>query len=305
MSRPSQIRSAALLAPLAVLWTLACGGDLVEPTPSPSFAVTPEASALQVALGSTDLSVGENRLTFGLIDRDTGPVRDVPVVVSTFRLKPRGPEGPVQTVDGVFRKWPVAPSGVYTAHVSFDDASAWGIGVSAALGDGAVRSGSVRVEVRETSVTPPVGSPAPASRSKTLSDVDGLEELTTDRRPDPSLYELSIAEAIRTGSLAMVLFATPAYCSTSTCGPQIEVVKQLKARFGNRMSFIHVEVYDNPSEIEGDLSRGVISPTVKEWGLPSEPWTFLIDGDGLVDSKFEAFTTLEELEEAVSGLLER
>ena len=176
MSRPSQIRSAALLAPLAVLWTLACGGDLVEPTPSPSFAVTPEASALQVALGSTDLSVGENRLTFGLIDRDTGPVRDVPVVVSTFRLKPRGPEGPVQTVDGVFRKWPVAPSGVYTAHVSFDDAGAWGIGVSAALGDGAVRSGSVRVEVRETSVTPPVGSPAPASRSKTLSDVDGLEE---------------------------------------------------------------------------------------------------------------------------------
>ena len=274
MSRPSQIRSAALLASLAVLWTLACGGDLVEPTPSPSFAVTPEAFALQVALGSTDLSVGENRLTFGLIDRDTGPVRDVPVVVSTFRLKPRGPEGPVQTVDGVFRKWPVAPSGVYTAHVSFDDAGAWGIGVSAALGDGAVRSGSVRVKVRETSVTPPVGSPAPASRSKTLSDVDGLEELTTDRRPDPSLYELSIAEAIRTGAPTMVLFATPAYCRTATCGPQIEVVKQLKARFGNRMSFIHVEVYDNPSEIEGDLSRGVISPTVKEWGLPSEPVDF-------------------------------
>ena len=103
----------------------------------------------------------------------------------------------------------------------------------------------------------------------------------------------------------MVLFATPAYCSTSTCGPQIEVVKEHKDRFGDRMSFIHVEVYDNPHEIEGDLSRGVISPTMKEWGLPSEPWTFLIDGRGLVHSKFEAFTTLEELEAAVSGLLER
>ena len=256
-----------------------------------------------MALGSTDLSVGENRLTFGLIDPETGPIRDARVQVSTFRITSRGPEDPVQTVDGVFREWPVAPSGVYTAQVSFDAAGAWGIGVAATLPDGSTRPGSVRVQVNETSITPAVGAPAPRSRSKTVSDVGGLEELTTDRRPDPALYETTIADAIETGKPVLVLFATPAYCQTATCGPQLEIVKQLKDRFKDRMGFIHVEIYDNPHEIQGDLSRGVVSPTVKEWSLPSEPWTFVIDGQGLVHAKFEAFTTQEELEQAILKVL--
>jgi hypothetical protein len=100
-----------------------------------------------------------------------------------------------------------------------------------------------------------------------------------------------------------VLFATPAYCQTATCGPQIEVVKELKDRLEDRMNFVHVEIYDNPDEIQGDLSRGIVSPTVKEWNLPSEPWTFIVDSGGLVHAKFEAFTTQEELEEAILEVL--
>jgi hypothetical protein len=247
--------------------------------------------------------VGENRLTFGLIDAETGPVRDARVEVSTFRMSARGTEGPIETVDGVFRKWPVVPSGVYTARISFDEPGTWGIGVVATLPDGATRPASVQVQVAETSMTPAVGAAAPRSRSKTVSDVTGLEELTTDRRPDPSLYETTIADAIEGGEPVLVLFATPAYCETATCGPQIEVVKELKERFKDRMSFIHVEIYDNPHEIQGDLSRGVVSPTVKEWNLASEPWTFIIDRQGLVHSKFEAFTTQEELEQAILEVL--
>jgi hypothetical protein len=69
------------------------------------------------------------------------------------------------------------------------------------------------------------------------------------------------------------------------------------------MSFVHVDIYDNPHEIKGDLSRGVVSPSVKEWGLSSEPWIFIIDDLGLVSAKFEAFTTREELEHAIRNVL--
>ena len=101
----------------------------------------------------------------------------------------------------------------------------------------------------------------------------------------------------------MVVFATPAYCQTATCGPQVDVVKGLKTENEGKVNFIHIEVYDNPLEIQGDLSRGRISPTFTEWNLPSEPWTFIVDEDGVLRAKFEGFATSEELEEALAAVL--
>ena len=96
----------------------------------------------------------------------------------------------------------------------------------------------------------------PRSDSKTLADVDGFEQITTDFEPDADLYEMTIADALDTGMPLLLVFSTPAYCQTATCGPQLGVIKELKAEYADRMNFIHIEVYDNPHEIEGDLSRG-------------------------------------------------
>ena len=43
---------------------------------------------------------------------------------------------------------------------------------------------------------------------------------------------------------------------------------------------------------------------MSEWGLPSEPYTFLIDAQGRVAAKFEAYVSYPELEEALVALLE-
>ena len=118
-------------------------------------------------------------------------------------------------------------------------------------------------------------------------------------KPDAGLYRLTVADALHTGKPLLLAFSTPAYCQTATCGPQLAVIKELKAKYAGKMNFIHIEVYDNPHEIEGDLSNAVISPTAEEWGLPSEPWTFIVDREGIIRAKFEAFTTREELEAAV------
>ena len=265
-----------------------------------------EASAQRVlrpALASSDLSVGRNRLAFGLIDKDSGPVRDARVELSTFVLTDTGGQGPKETVVATFRRWPAGAGGVYTASLNFDVAGHWGIGMQIAESDDATSTSSVVVEVKENSSTPAVGLPAPGSVNKTERDVSSLDQLTTDPEPDPELYEMTIAEAIDAGRPLMVSFATPAYCRTSTCGPQLDVVKELKQRYEDRVNFIHVEIYDNPSEIQGDLSKARLSPLVAEWGLPSEPWTFVIDGRGNLRSKFEGFATKEELEEALAEVV--
>lgn len=283
----------------ALLIALACATPAAPPAPTSP----PAPETLRLALASTDLAVGSNRVVFGVIDPEAGAVNDAAVQVSTFFLTPTGgQEGPVETVDAVFRAWPVTPRGVFTAQLEFDRAGEWGIGAVVTNADGADRKASARVRVKESSATPKIGAPAPRSVSKTLADVDGFEQLTTDFEPDADLYGITIAEALDAGKPLLLVFSTPAYCQTSTCGPQLGVIKELKAEHEDGMNFIHIEVYDNPHEIEGDLSNAVVSPTAEEWGLPSEPWTFLVDDEGIIRAKFEAFTTREELADALESL---
>jgi hypothetical protein len=139
--------------------------------------------------------------------------------------------------------------------------------------------------------------------SKVANNTDGLPEVTTDVRADPDLYAITIKDALANPNPLLVTFASPAYCQTATCGPQVDVVKDLKNQHGDRMDFIHVEVFDNPTEIQGDLTRAVISPTMDEWGLVTEPWTFVMDGEGAVRAKFEGFVTQAELEAAIAEVV--
>ena len=299
----------ALLFSVALAATAACGGD-TAPTatpPLPTVTTAPpsagaESPSLQILLASSDLGVGQNRLAFGLIDTRSGALKDVSVQVSTFYLGGGGQEGPIETKQAVFRKWPVG-SGLYTAQFSFDRPGKWGLAVAITHVDGSTANASAGIDVKEKSATPAIGSAAVRSVSKTARDVESLDQMTTDTDPDPEMYAMTIAEALDSGRPLTLVFSTPAFCETSTCGPQLDVVKGLKERYKAQVNFIHIEVYDNPLEIQGDLTRGRISPTLTEWNLPSEPWTFVIDGEGLVQAKFEGFATSQEVEDALIAVL--
>ena len=80
---------------------------------------------------------------------------------------------------------------------------------------------------------------------------------------------------------------------------QVEVLQELKNRYMGQANFIHVDFYDNPDEIQGDLGRARLSPTVREWKLPSIEWTFVIDRQGIVTARFEGFATIDELQSAL------
>ena len=97
--------------------------------------------------------------------------------------------------------------------------------------------------------------------------------------------------------------ASPAFCTNAVCGPQVQVLQELKDRYMGKANFIHVDFYDNPEEIQGDLSRARPSPTVVEWSLPSTEWSFVIDKQGTVSARFESFATLDELEQALLQVL--
>ena len=297
-----------VIASVALVAAIACGEATESPAdaaPRPASQTTRQPSAgapVKIALASSDLSVGSNRVVLGLIEPEAGPILDARVRVSTFFIEGGSQERPIETVSAEFRKWPVS-GGVYTVDLEFDRAGAWGLVVDGVESEGATLQSTVAVSVRETGRTPAVGAAAPPSVTKTASDVANLGEITSDTNPDPELYATTIADALRAGRPLIVAFSTPAYCQTSTCGPQLDVLKELKAQYRDRASFIHVEMFDNPDEIQGDLSRARTVPAVAEWNLPSEPWTFVVDAEGLVAAKFEGFTTRDELEEALADVL--
>ena len=272
---------------------------LVEPT---AVVTTNPSSTVQVrvALASTDLAVGPNRLVFGVLG-DSGPVRS-PNVKVRFVYVDGDATAVLFEAEARFVEWPGGASGVYVIDdVEFDSAGRWGMIVDGVMDDGTALIGQSGLVVNQESSSPAVGSPAPRSASKTSADVADLSELTTSPIPDPGLYDLSIADAIVAAQTTVVTFATPAFCQTATCGPQVEVLSSLRLRH-TESTFIHVEVYDNPDEIEGDLSRARISPLMEEWGLVTEPFTFVIDPAGQIAAKFEGFVTEEELEAALLRL---
>jgi hypothetical protein len=142
-----------------------------------------------------------------------------------------------------------------------------------------------------------VGESAPLSESRTLDDAP-LDDLTSDPTPDESFYEMTVAEAVESGPSVLV-FATPAWCTSQSCGPMLDQVQEMKAEYPD-LNYVHVEIYENIHvAAREDL---VVVPPVEEWGLPSEPWLYVTDGSGTVTAAFEGALSDEELRRALDAV---
>ena len=265
-----------------------------------------EATGIRTILGTPDLGAGRHRVGFVLSDA-VGLIR-LPVVRAESFFYPNGlqgpRQGPLETGLASFFEFPLGVRGMYSLELSFDRPGDWELEVSIPRPDGSVAVTAFAFPVAERTLSPAVGEPAPRSRNRTIRDVGSLAELTTGSKPDPALYLSSIAEAIDRGAPAIVVFASPAFCTNALCGPQVEVVSELAAEYLGRAEFIHIDLYDNPHEVGNDLSRGIRSPHLAEWGLETDEWTFVIDEEGRVASRFEAFVTHDELKSALLRVLD-
>ena len=157
---------------------------------------------------------------------------------------------------------------------------------------GSIRSPDSAAEVPED-ICRKVGTKAIAVENPTVPNAPA-EEITTARPPDLELLRYSVAGSIRDGAPFVVAFATPQHCTSRVCGPTVDVVENVRKRTGDAgVRFIHVEIYDG-----NDPARGV-NPWFGAWRLPSEPWVFLVDRDGVIRAKFEGFVSEDELAAAV------
>jgi len=115
--------------------------------------------------------------------------------------------------------------------------------------------------------------------------------------PDPQLYRMSVKDAVTKKKPFVVVFATPKYCTSRTCGPVVDVVSAVRKKHAKSgIEFIHAEIYQDNDPTKGE------NTWVREWKLPSEPWTFLVGSDGTIKSRFEGTVSANELDAAVKRL---
>jgi hypothetical protein len=143
---------------------------------------------------------------------------------------------------------------------------------------------------------PALGERAPASPTPTVGEAP-FEQFTTDSDPDPAFYELSLDEAVGNGRKTVVIFSTPAFCQTATCGPLLDIVKGEAPNYPD-VNFVHVEVYTNLTDPDFAPIPANLAPSVGAawWNLPSEPWVFVVDESGIVQARFEGVMAPEELQ---------
>lgn len=325
--RISALMASGLLLMAAAVIGCASGGGTAAPAASEPPASTEPAAAsagsanattvirvatpepaddsIKAHLATTVLDTGTQRIAF-LLETPKALVKAPTVEVSVTHAD--GAVAPAQ-VTAQFNEWPYGVRGSYSAAVEFPAPGEYVL--TAAVSDdvnGVTGAVDIPVTARAQSPVPSVGEAAPSSITKTLGDGLELAQLTTDYEPDPELYRLSIADAVDAGRPAVIVFATPAFCSSPTCGPQVDTVSELRAKHPAAASYIHVELYDNPEEIQGDLSRARLAPAADEWGFTqidhwtNESWVFVLDAGGVVRHRFEGFAALGELEAALGDV---
>ena len=252
-----------------------------------------DAKAYPVFVNS-EIVVGENRFVTGINNDEDAPIGspEIEVTIDFYDLE-KSDTRVAFTEETRFI--PIDRfRGVYEAFATFDHSGKWG-SVVHINGDGVDESVPAGFDVRQESSTPGVGEKVPASDTPTLDDVDKIKEISSDNDPMTRMYQTSVKDAVGKEPFVLI-FATPKFCQTAACAPMLDHTKKVAVDYPD-LTFIHVEPYD----LEKVPELEPVKPAL-EWGLPSEPWVFVVGADGKLIAKFEGVLDAEGLRSAIDEL---
>jgi hypothetical protein len=322
----SRLASITVVVLFACALIAGCGGDggdeaANKPPPAADPAEFPKANgqtlaALREGLGEGGpvlapsvlvLTSGDNRFGFGLFERDRSQIADASVVLYVAPVGGGPAKGPYPAryesleVKPSFQSRssaqdPDSAKSVYVADIPFDKPGKYEVLGIARLDDRLVAatsaSGPLSVMKPEDDPVPRVGEPAPRIHTPTKADAAGDLASIDTRVPPSTMHEADFADVMGKKPVVL-LFATPALCQSRVCGPVVDVAEQVKDEHEGDVEFIQMEIYRDNS-----IEKG-FRPQVAAFGLPTEPWLFVIDKEGKVAARLEGAFSAGELEDAL------
>jgi hypothetical protein len=244
----------------------------------------------EVLLASTSLTPDENRLAIVL---RTGPTRyedatSVHVAARPITVVETAWEGDAvayQDFEGTY--WVVFPK--------FTEVDDWSFDVTVTSKSGDTITQSLVATVYDAPIGVSIGESAPLSETFLWDAPDQPERITTDTTPIEAYYQMTVADAVSNGRPSVIIFATPGLCSRKLCGPTVDSLDPAWERYGDRVNFVHVEVYN--------LDTGEFVPAFHEWELEEKPWIYLVNSSGTVVTRYDGIVGFDELSPALDDVL--
>lgn len=328
--RRTLLLAAAFAASIALV---ACGGDdddagasgtpdAFPTTHDPARNIPEELrDKINIVIAGSDWHVGKNNFVFGITDLQDNPQGGAEAVATFYDIRDSSNPVPVVTVPAV-QSAPGVGEIIEHTHgdgevhlhggqddnrvgyyvtVDFPHPGPWGLAVEAKLKDGTEGVTSVGFMVYEEPNMPAPGEDAYRSDNLTKADVADISEIDSGTPPN-DMHDVKIKDAIEAGRPLVVVFSTPAFCTSRFCGPVNEEVETLHEQFKDDVDFVHIEIWRN-------FNRQQMNPTAREWllwpdGSLREPIVYVIDSRGTIFDRWEGPVAANIMEASVRAVAE-
>ncbi len=147
------------------------------------------------------------------------------------------------------------------------------------------------------------GAAFPALDTPTIAAPGAVEQICTKFDGPCAFHTRTVADVLAAAEPMAFLIASPAYCATAYCGPVLDVLIEAAPNFPSVVP-VHLEVYENTNEVNGNIADPDIRP-MKEFaqlGLEFEPALFLVDRSGTLVERIDNIFDRSELEVALAAI---
>jgi hypothetical protein len=313
----------AIALPLAVALVAGCGGSdngtgsRSKPAPAASEFPSAQGKTLrQIVLSAKGgqgpvvspaagyFHLGTNRFPFGVFT--TGRQQITNATVALYAAPGRGVDGqaigpfPARIEDLTTKTSfqakttaddPAAAQVAYVSDIPFDQPGPWEFAALIKSGGSFQYSLLPSPNPVGDYPMPQVGQTTPVIHTLTAGEVSSISQIDT-RVPPDDMHSDDFADVVGKKPVVL-LFATPALCQSRVCGPVTDIAEQVKQQYGDKVAFIHQEIYNNNRINDGPR------PQMTAFHQNTEPWAYVIDRMGKVSTVLQGPFSVQELQSAV------
>jgi hypothetical protein len=313
----------AIALPLAVALVAGCGGSDngtgSRSKPAPAASEFPSAQGMtlrQIVLSAKGgqgpvvspaagyFHLGTNRFPFGVFT--TGRQQITNATVALYAAPGRGVDGqaigpfPARIEDLTTKTSfqakttaddPAAAQVAYVSDIPFDQPGPWEFAALIKSGGSFQYSLLPSPNPVGDYPMPQVGQKTPVIHTLTAGEVSSISQIDT-RVPPDDMHSDDFADVVGKKPVVL-LFATPALCQSRVCGPVTDIAEQVKQQYGDKVAFIHQEIYNNNRINDGPR------PQMTAFHQNTEPWAYVIDRTGKVSTVLQGPFSVQELQSAV------
>jgi hypothetical protein len=313
----------AIALPLAVALVAGCGGSdngtgsRSKPAPAVSEFPSAQGQTLrQIVLSAKGgqgpvvspaagyFHLGTNRFPFGVFTTGRGQITNA--TVALYAAPGRGVAGqaigpfPARIEDLTTQPSfqakttaddPAAAQVAYVSDIPFDKPGPWEFAALIKSGGSFQYSLLPSPNPVGDYPMPQVGQKTPVIHTLTAGEVSNISQIDT-RVPPDDMHSDDFADVVGKKPVVL-LFATPALCQSRVCGPVTDIAEQVKQQYGDKVAFIHQEIYNNNRINDGPR------PQMTAFHQSTEPWAYVIDRTGKVSTVLQGPFSVQELQSAV------